>query len=342
MFVFCPTIVSQQVVEHHATVADSAKASSFEQRLDRRVRFDTASRTLVASIVELAFTYQLPTGIEYADHEATTRPLNLHFQNESVRRILEAITEQVPGYSVSFSGGIVDVFAAKGREDPSNVLNKVIKDFAVDQVDTHEADSQLFCELAGRNCLESIALGQWGPLKITLHLQNAKVYEVLNAIVAENGKAIWTVIVRPDELSKPQGSIWYIYPLEQPFKADVSERLEHPKLAVERQLTHAVATGFLRIPAFLGIEKASLFVCRKQSFDAHFVYLAAVPSIDVSDGGRGAVVSVRALLRYLLCRRFQSWFHRASHGSLPHPTSRLPRSPWRWRPDGSVFSLPIG
>ena len=216
----------------------SAKALSFEERLDRRVRFDSAGRTLVASIVELAFTYQLPTGIEYADREATTRPLNFHFQNESVRRILEAITEQVPGYSVNFSGGIVDVFAARGREDPSNLLNKVIKDFAVSQVDTHEADSQLFCELAGGVCAVSIALGQWAPLKITLHLQNAKVYEVLNAIVAENGKAIWTVIVRPDELSKLQGSIWYIYPLEQPFKANVSERLEHPKLAVERQLTH--------------------------------------------------------------------------------------------------------
>ena len=99
MFAFCPTIVSQQVVEHHATVAESAKVSSFEQKLDRRVkRFDTAGRTLVASIVELAFTYQLPTAIEYADREATTRPLNLHFRNESVQKILEAITEQVQGY----------------------------------------------------------------------------------------------------------------------------------------------------------------------------------------------------------------------------------------------------
>ena len=242
IFGSCPTIVSEQVFEHHETVGESATALSFEQKLDRRVRFDTAGRTLVASIVELAFTYQLPTGIEYADREATTRPLNLHFQNESVRRILEAITEQVPGYGVSFSSGVVDVFAAIGREDPTNLLNKVIKDFAADQVDTHEADFQLFCalsyEVLSQNCAGSIALGQWGPLKITLHLQNAKVHEALNAIVAENGDAIWTVIVRPDELSKLQvGGNWYIYPLQQPFKEDVSERLAHPKLAEEHQLT---------------------------------------------------------------------------------------------------------
>jgi len=71
MFAFCPTLVSEQVFEHHETVAESATASSFEQKLDRRVkRFDTAGRTLVASIVDLAFTYQLPTAIENADREA--------------------------------------------------------------------------------------------------------------------------------------------------------------------------------------------------------------------------------------------------------------------------------
>ena len=105
-------------------------------------------------------------------------------------------------------------------------------------------------------CGGSLATGQWGPLKITLHLQNAKVYEALNAIVAENGKAIWTVVVHPDELSKLQFSRptmhwepWYVYPLQRPFKADVLERLAHPKLAEftttgERQLTHDEVENF--------------------------------------------------------------------------------------------------
>jgi hypothetical protein len=214
----------------------SAQMSVFEQRLDRRVeRFDTTGKTLVASVVELAFRYQLPMAIEYADPDATTRALNLQFHNESIRKILLTMIRQFPEYGISFSGGIVDVFAPKAREDPSNVLNKVIADFDVTQVDTHEADFQLFCavshEVGSQVCGGSIAGGQWGPLKITLHLQNAKAYEVLNAIVAENGNAIWTVMVRPEKLSKLQdGGIWYVYPLEQPFKAVVSERLArlHP------------------------------------------------------------------------------------------------------------------
>ena len=209
----------------------SAQVSLFEQRLDMRVeRFDTSGRTLIACLVDLAFKYQLPTAIEYADRDATTRTLNLQFHNESVRGILETIIRQAPEYRVSFSGGIVDIFTPKGREDLSNLLNKVIKDFAVAQVDTHEADSQLFCavsrEVGSQVCGGSIAIGQWGPLKITLRLQNAKVYEILNAVVAQNGRAIWTVMVRPEKLSKLQnGDIWYVYPLQEPFKAVVSERL---------------------------------------------------------------------------------------------------------------------
>jgi hypothetical protein len=243
MFAFCPTLVSEQVFEHHETVAESATVSSFEQRLERRVmRFHSTGKPMTTNVVELAFAYELPTAIEYADREAATRPLNLDFQNKSVRWILQAIIEQVPGYSVTFSGGIVDVFTARGREDPSNLLNAVIKNFDVSELETRLADAELFCALSHEvtpsgGCGGSMVPGEWGPLRITLHLQNAKVYEVLNAIVAENGKAIWTVMVRPAQLSKLQvGGIWYIYPLQQPFKAGVSERLEHP-IAGERQLT---------------------------------------------------------------------------------------------------------
>jgi hypothetical protein len=235
LFAFSPAIVSEQPVKQYEMSARSPRVSLIEQRLDTRVaRFDTSGRSLAATIVDLAFAYQLPTAIEYADRDATTRALNLQFRNESVRGILKTIIRQFPDYGVSFSGGIVDVFALKAREDSSNLLNKVVPDFAVTQVDTHEADFQLFCavsrEVGSQVCGGSIAIGQWEPRKITLHLQNAKVYEVLNAIVAQNGKAIWTVMARPEKLSKLQdGGIWYVYPLQQPFKAVVSERLANLK-----------------------------------------------------------------------------------------------------------------
>jgi hypothetical protein len=224
-------IVSAQAVKPQDRRTQSAQVALFEHKTNRVVeRFSTSGRTLVASVVDLAYRFQLPMAVEYADRDATTRPLDLQFHNESVRGILEAIVRQAPQYRVSFSEGIVDIFAPKAREDTSNLLNKVIKDFSLAEMETREADFQLFCALAhevkSQGCGGSLAVGQWEPLRITVHLQNAKVYEVLNAIVAQNGKAIWTVTASPEKLSNLQsGGIWYIYPLQQPFEATVSERL---------------------------------------------------------------------------------------------------------------------
>jgi hypothetical protein len=155
------------------------------------------------------------------------------YGNQSVRKILEGIIRQAPKYRVNFSQGLVDIFNPESRGDASNPFIAVIRDFAVTKQETRQAGFQLFCALnnqmdpSTRGCGGSLAVGQWPSVQITLHLQNAKVYEILNAIVAQNRKAIWTLMVRPDALSKRQsGNVWYVYPLQQPFKSTVLERLE--------------------------------------------------------------------------------------------------------------------
>jgi len=206
------------------------RVSDFEQKTNRLIeRLSTSGRTLVDSLIELAYKYQLPMAIEYADREATTRPLNLEFHNKSFRGIVEAIVKEDPQYRVSFSNGIVDIFSPMAGEDRSNLLNKVLKDFSVTEMETREADFQLFCAVAqaagSQGCGGSLAVGQWEPFRITLHLQNARTYEILNAIVAQNGRAIWTVTAS-NLASFPQSSgLWYIYPLQEPFKSIVSDRL---------------------------------------------------------------------------------------------------------------------
>ena len=208
----------------------AVKGSPFESKLNSRIgHFKISGETLVAIVLDLAYEFQLPTGIEYVDHQATTRPINLELHNETVRGILLAIVQQVPEYKVSFSDGLVDVYVPKAREDPSNLLNKIIKNLAVSELDTGEANMELFCALCREvtvNCAGSFATGQWGPLRITVHLENAKVYEILNAMTAQNGKAIWTVIAPPDRLSKiPVGGLWHMYPLEFPFVSGILEKL---------------------------------------------------------------------------------------------------------------------
>jgi hypothetical protein len=47
--------------------------------------------------------------IEYADREATTRPINLEFHNKSLREMIEAIVKQDQQYHVSFLNGVVGI-----------------------------------------------------------------------------------------------------------------------------------------------------------------------------------------------------------------------------------------
>jgi len=223
-------ILSAQSVARHKAKVQSSQVASFEQKTNKLVnRFNTCGRTLVDSVIELAYEYQVPMAIEYADREATTRPINLEIHNKSLRGMVEAIVKQDQQYRVSFSNDVVDIFSPRAREDRSNLLNKVLKDFSVTEMETREADFQLFCAVAqaagSQGCGGSLAVGQWEPFRITLHLQNARTYEILNAIVAQNGSAIWTVTAS-NLASFPQSSgLWYIYPLQEPFKSVVSDRL---------------------------------------------------------------------------------------------------------------------
>jgi hypothetical protein len=220
-----PNLSAQSV--RPPTKVQLPRVSDFEQKTDSLIdEFSTSGRTLVDSVIELAYKYQVPMAIEYADRDATTRPLNLEFHNKSFRGIVEAIVKEDRQYRVSFSNGIVDIFSPMAREDSANLLNKIMKDFSVTEMETRLADFQLFCAVVqAGGCAGSLAVGQWDPLRITLHLHNVRVYEILNSIIAQNGRAIWTVTAS-NLASLPQCcGLWYIYPLQEPFKSVVSDRL---------------------------------------------------------------------------------------------------------------------
>jgi hypothetical protein len=206
--------------------------STFESKLDSSVeQFDTSGRPLVASFLDLAYQFQLPFAFEYVNRAAATQPIDLHFHGEPLRKVLETIVGQVPGYRVSFSAGIVSVYAPSQRSDASSILNLEIEDFQVTQMETRQADMKLFCTVAqsvnpSGMCVGSIAAGEWPKTKITLNMKRAKVREILDAIIAQNGEAAWTVIAAPEKLSDvPIGGLWYIYPLSKPYESRVLDKL---------------------------------------------------------------------------------------------------------------------
>src|SRR5947207_5076106 len=53
----------------------------FKAKLEQKVdHFETDGRTLVESVLNIAYEHELPVGIEYLSREALTRPIELRFQ----------------------------------------------------------------------------------------------------------------------------------------------------------------------------------------------------------------------------------------------------------------------
>ena len=211
------------------------EAQTFEEKLKAGIpEFDAGRRPMADAVLALAYRYRLPLAVEHVTRDAVQKPLDLHIRRTSVRDIIAALAASVPGYRVELSHGLVDLYFPDARLEPLNPLNLVVGEYRVSGVDTHMADAMLLCGLGRQldptsgGCGGSIAGGQWGPLKITLEMRNAKVYEILDAIVAQNGQAVWTPIKLPKvpELwGHSLSNFWYIYPLDPPFEAVAAERL---------------------------------------------------------------------------------------------------------------------
>jgi hypothetical protein len=206
-------------------------ARSFSEKLQARVpQFVGCDCSMAELAVQMAYRYKLPIAIEHLDRNALRKSLHLKVKDQSVRQVIASIVGSLPEYRVDFSQGLVDIYSPAARSDASNPFNMVIRRYDVEGLDTHFADVELLCAMGRQTnphsgCGGSVAPGQWGDLKITLHLENKRVYEVINAIVAQNGRAIWAPIPAP-KMSSPlmTTNFWYIYPLDPPFQRAVLDR----------------------------------------------------------------------------------------------------------------------
>lgn len=206
-------------------------ARSFSEKIQVKVRRLNACGCSMAELaVQIAYRYKLPMAIEHLDRNALRKSLRLNVKDRSVRHVISSIVGSVPGYQVDFSQELVDIYSPAARSDASNPFNTMIRRYDVDGLDTHFASAEVLCAM-GRQidphsaCGGSVAGGQWGSLKITLHLENKRVYEILNAIVAKNGRAIWTPLAQPVGPSRMMTNFWYIYPLDAPFQRVILDRI---------------------------------------------------------------------------------------------------------------------
>ena len=218
----------------NANIASRRKSNTrtLQEKLGTRLSvFNTGTKPMVNVLVGLAFKYHLPLGLQYVDEAAVHRKLHLKLSNPTLIEALEETVRKLPEYKLDVAGGVVQIYSPKARAEPSNLLNARIRNFEVDGVDPHQASADLGCSLARKVnpriiCFRSIVPGQWGALRITLHMRNARVYEIIDAIAAQTRGAIWTVLVPPNETSSLGKDLWHIYPPNPAFRQTAIERLQ--------------------------------------------------------------------------------------------------------------------
>ena len=190
-----------------------------EQALTAPVKqFTLVERPVIEGLLELAYQYQLPLAVEYMDWNIVRRPVKMRLRNVTVGTTIEALVGQLSEYRVSFSDVIVDLYSPRARRDPSNVLNITISRFDVTRVDAMQAsrrlEEEIFAKLhPGVGFAGDMAYGETFPKKVTLRVDNRKVYEILNAIVAQDGAAMWMVIVPPTGLANFNWNRWSVHNL---------------------------------------------------------------------------------------------------------------------------------
>jgi hypothetical protein len=204
-----------------AVRAAVSQQAALGRALDAPVKnFILDRKPVIEGLFDLAYEYRLPLGIEYIDADLLRRPFKVELGNVSVRVAIESLVKHLPEYRVSFSDGLVDLYSPRARRNRSNILNMTMAHFQVSRVDALEASHRLWGEVfvrlhPGQGFAGHVPYGALAPSdpRVTLNLENRKVYEILNAIVAADGEAMWLVQHPPRGLSYFEGNLWYVYNL---------------------------------------------------------------------------------------------------------------------------------
>jgi len=148
------------------------------------------------------------------------------------------LVAKLPEYRVTFVEGIVDVYSLQARRDRHNLLNTVVPSFTVNRESLNGASTELANFLRAQTIpgvgLIGDVLESPDEPKITLELRNKSVREILCAIVAANGSAVWAAAAPPGKLSDPKAQLWAVYPLGYSFCDLLFTRLHKMFMVAQR------------------------------------------------------------------------------------------------------------
>lgn len=199
--------------------ARQAAPGNTQARLRAPVQSYSISReSFVVALAGIGGKFHLPMGIVWVDTPSARRPLTLSWRRTTVGKIVDAIAGSQPGYAVRTDGNVVRVFPAASVPQRENFLALRIPAYNAHNEFVDAASRQLWV-MANRLVappapprhagLPSGVAGSGASTieypQVTIALRNARIADILDALVLSSPKKIWIVTFEGRRALTPTG-----------------------------------------------------------------------------------------------------------------------------------------
>lgn len=157
--------------------------------------------SMSAAIDGIAANYKVSVGIEAATNAEDRTPITLDLSLLQPATAFDSLVAQVPGYTWSFDHGVYDVYP---KEHNGSILDLKIGMFSVHEATPREISAAIdglpeVKQWLGKNQVRrgefQVNGSRWDPSdrRVSLTIRGSTLRSILNRIVVETGRTMWTV-----------------------------------------------------------------------------------------------------------------------------------------------------
>jgi hypothetical protein len=190
-------------VTNAIAMPSASAAAELDRRLGTSVEsYSIDSENLLQALAKFSDDFQVPLGIEWQISKVAYMPLKRQYEKSTVRQIVADMVTVEAGYTMSVSNGVIHVSKTTIFDDGRNFLNIPIDDFELSSEFVFQANNRLRKLVAGLTnpelpraelgCAGSFGVGA-GDRKVSFHLPNVVVRDILDKFVTSAGFNIWLV-----------------------------------------------------------------------------------------------------------------------------------------------------
>ncbi len=196
-------------------ITQAVLGQDLQSRLAQNADFVPTANSQKGLLVEIAKHYKLPMGIEWA-YDLKEKPIISLTPQPTVEALLELVLAQAPSYFMEIKDGVINIRHTSYSEDSRNFLTLRLPEYKAKKVNVFAAEWQLRLEIHRTIHPEQYSNGFNGGYgqpdrgdgfnisNISYSGKNVKVRDVLNAIVKQNGNALWLVELNPSKVMRDE------------------------------------------------------------------------------------------------------------------------------------------